>query len=576
LSVRFSSFLRVLSLFCVLLLATSDAAAQAAPEYRGFWVDTFNTRLNTPDDVATVVARAQQARANLLLVQVRRRGDAWYLNALEPPPDGVAIAQNFDPLQEIVAQGHAAGLQVHAYVVVADVWHQTTLPTSPSHVFTQHGLTASGAPQSGRANWLTRTLSPDGQGTSYSGYRFGADFWIDPGHPDAATYTVNVLMRLVSSYDIDGLHLDRLHYPDFGPTSSQPPTTQLAQGAASVGYNETSLERYRRRYGLSAGSMPDAGDASWIDWRREQVTMLMRRLYLSATALKPRLVVSASAYAGGDPPGSDESWPSAEPVSRVFQDWRAWMNEGIVDLIVPMAYRTEHTTAGAESFQRWASWTRAHTYGRHAAMGVGAYLNSVEGSLRQARRALASGGDSPVAVTLPPPRGVVFFSMGAHNAPVTQNPLAITGRDTPYRAFEDLAAGLTTGRTVAGQFLEPASSQPLFAAPAATPSLPWKSSPTTGHLMGIVTTGSSGTTVDGAEITIEDAGPVASAVAKVRTDGSGFYGRVGLAPGEYRIVVSPSGETSRRSACTVTVRAGEVATLDLRLDSASPVTAACP
>ena len=69
---------------------------------------------------------------------MRRRGDAWYLNSVEPLPDGVAIASDFDPLQDMVAQAHDAGLQIHAYVVVADIWNQIVPPANPTHVFNQH------------------------------------------------------------------------------------------------------------------------------------------------------------------------------------------------------------------------------------------------------------------------------------------------------------------------------------------------------------------------------------------------------------------------------------------------------
>ena len=49
----------------------------------------------------------------------------------------------------------------------------------------------------------------------------------------------------------------------------------------------------------------------------------------------------------------------------------------------------------------------------------------------------------------------MLYSIGAHNAPVTRNPLAVpAGRDTPLRTFDDLSSGLRTGRTVAGQALE--------------------------------------------------------------------------------------------------------------------------
>jgi uncharacterized lipoprotein YddW (UPF0748 family) len=569
-----SSTLRALIVALCLVGGVVAAHAQTPAEYRGFWVDTFNTRLNTAEDVEAVVSRARQARANLLLVQVRRRGDAWYLDSLEPPPDGVAIAPDFDPLREIIGQAHAVGLQVHAHVVVADIWNQTTLPTAPSHVFNLHGLSPDGANQPGRANWLTRTLQPDGNGTSYGGHRFGADFWIDPGHPDAAAYTASVIARLVSSYDIDGLHLDRLQYPEFGPASGPaPPTTpELSQSYASVGYNDASLERYRRRYVLPADYMPGSAEPSWVEWRREQVTALMRRLYLTTLAMKPRLVVSASLFAGGEPPESEAGWALSEPAARVFQDWRAWLEEGIVDLATPMVYRAEHVQAGAESFARWASWIDSHGYGRAVAIGVGAYLNSIEGTLRQARRAAAPAADAPAA-TAPGARGVVLFSMGAHNAPVNQNPLSLTQRDTPYRAFGDLAAALTTGRTAGGQALEIAALAPVFGVEATTPTLPWKAAPTTGALMGVVTT-SSGAAVDSAAIALETVGAQTSTLAAARTDGNGFYGRTGLLPGEYRVVVSLDGG-SRRSQCAVAVTAGAVSTLNLRLDIAAPQGATC-
>jgi uncharacterized lipoprotein YddW (UPF0748 family) len=65
--------------------------------YRAFWVDTLNTPLNNHSDVAAVVANATAAGTNAIFAQVRRRGDAWYRDALEPLPDGVPIAAGFDP-----------------------------------------------------------------------------------------------------------------------------------------------------------------------------------------------------------------------------------------------------------------------------------------------------------------------------------------------------------------------------------------------------------------------------------------------------------------------------------------------
>lgn len=81
---------RVAALGLLLLVALSvfvpHAAAQTAsrPEYRAYWVETFNTPLGTRAEIDRVVDAAVRSNANALFAQVRRRGDSWYLNSLEP------------------------------------------------------------------------------------------------------------------------------------------------------------------------------------------------------------------------------------------------------------------------------------------------------------------------------------------------------------------------------------------------------------------------------------------------------------------------------------------------------------
>jgi len=89
--------------FWLAILFTLSLTAATRTEYRGFWVDTFNSNLNSHADVVTVVRGAKSARANAIFAQVRRRGDAWYLNSLEPPPDFVPLEALFDPLLSALA-----------------------------------------------------------------------------------------------------------------------------------------------------------------------------------------------------------------------------------------------------------------------------------------------------------------------------------------------------------------------------------------------------------------------------------------------------------------------------------------
>jgi uncharacterized lipoprotein YddW (UPF0748 family) len=558
--------------FAVLLFAAASLADPRS-EFRGFWVDTFNSNLNNHADVVAVVNNAKAAKANAIFAQVRRRGDAFYLNALEPLPDFVPIAAGFDPLADLITTAHAEGIEVHAFVIICAVWSKNptfapsaTLgpPLSPNHVFNLHGgydsVTQKIIP--GPNNWLTRQFPPPFgfQGSTFDGHRVGSDFWIDLGHPDAAEYTLNVLMHLVRNYNIDGLHLDRIRYPDISVTGQTPST------GTNTGYNPTSIARYQRLYGIPLGSTPPAiNDPQWSQWRRDQVSNFVRRLYLNAIAVKPQLKISAALIAFGGGPTTQPTWNSAEAYWRVYQDWRAWTEEGIIDLPMPMAYKREHTPAEVTQFNQWNEWLKNHQYNRAGVMGVGVFLNAVEGSLRQTRRVLLqpSGQGNNAA-------GVIFFSMATSNVAVTANPWSIpANQNTPVRSFAEFASGLTTGKSVNGAILyEPAGSIPVFGETATIPVLSWKASPTRGHVMGFAKR-PDGTAVDAGTVTIQEV--VTQVTRTTVTDGQGFFGGVDLIPGQYLIKVQLGSETF--FSCPVDVTAGSVARADVGFDAPPQITA---
>lgn len=529
---------RAFAAFALLLLlalcAPGALRAQTRTEYRAFWVDTFNTNLNNHADVLAVVNNAKAAKANAIFVQVRRRGDSWYLNSLEPRGDRTPIAAGFDPLQDVIDTAHAEGLEVHAFVIMSAVWGRAPNlfpPENPGHVFNQHGgfNPATNSITQGPNNWLTRTLLPDAPATpgiTYQGHRFGSDFWVDFGHPDAAKYTADVVKHLVVNYDIDGLHLDRIRYPEFGVAAGQP--AQTPSNGTNVGYNQTSVERFQRVNGIAVGSpAPATNNPLWNQWRRDQVTNVVRRVYLEALAVKPQLKVSAALIAfGGIPNTNDSTWNSAEAFWRVYQDWRAWTQEGILDLAIPMVYKAEHTAAVRPQYDQWDAWLRTHLYDRAGLMGQGAANNAIEGTLRQTRRTLTPAGGTPLS-------GIIFFSMATSNIAVTNNPFALPAPvTTPARPFAEFASGLTTGKSVNGLTLyEPAGQTPIFADPANIPTFSWKLAPTKGHVKGEAFDSDS-KPLDTVAVNIENLDT--HATRSTKTDGNGFFGSVDLQPGPYR------------------------------------------
>ena len=605
------------------LLCPAPALAQSTPEYRAIWVETFNTPLGSRADIDKVIAAAVDARANAIFAQIRRRGDSWYIDTLEPLTQVLNVGEpnsdgvwTLDPLQYLIEQAHLRGIEVHAFVIIGSIYNAhptiTGLPRDPAHVFNQHFWDKSANalyPDSDPRQWSTRALPhnlANGTLTNFNGHRFTAagEWYIDLGHPDAQAYTVNVLTHLVRKYAVDGVHLDRIRYPE-APIDQ--PAGGLTKWGINVGYNETSVNRFKARHGaaatyytaadlgtnvssaaapaiIGAGDLgyPRTSDALWNEWRREQVTNFVRRLYLSATAVNPRIKLSAALICFWTGPVGSGGWERTEAYYRVFQDWRAWMQEGILDIAAPMIYKREHSAVERAQYDDWLAFTKslAQSTGRHALPGIGNYINGVEGSLRQARRALAR---APFASGNAAADGVIFYALGSFTAPspaipgsmsvnVAANPFSYPtpGLNTPKRTNADFFAALRTSASVAGTTLfEDPAPGPLFPSTLPTPDMPWKSTPTLGHMMGFATN-PAGAPLDGAIVTLNSMTVPADAARTTRTDGGGFFGVVGLQPGTYRGHVEQAG--LRLDVCPFEVTPGSVANADARPDTNAPVT----
>ena len=340
------------------------------PELRAVWVDAFHDGFKTPQQVDELVAWARMANLNALFVQVRRRGDAYYLKSFEPRSEDPDLAPGFDALQYLIDRAHAGPqrLQVHAWLATLPIWWQRDAPpSSPSHVFNIHGLSA--APED---SWL---MYRD-DGIAWAGGSSGGIYYLDPGDPAVQAYTTDVYMNVLRNYDVDGLHLDQVRYYE--------------GDALRWGYNPTSVALFNERFGRDPSSQPEPSDSDWIAWRRDQVTNLVRRIYLQAKALKPSVAVTAAVVTWGKGPISASDWETQAPYASVLQDWRGWLQQGIVDYVLPMDYYRE-SGEQAGWFDNWTQWQVTYGGRRNVVLGLGSYLNSSDGAIAQLGRARALG-----------------------------------------------------------------------------------------------------------------------------------------------------------------------------------------
>ncbi len=244
---------RICTLRVTAVLALGLAALTSqAQELRAFWADAFSPGIKSRQEVDEMLRRLRTAGCNAVFVQVRKSGDAYYQSRYDPWASD--NPERFDGLEYLIRQAHSGTprIQVHAWINACAIGGSRG---NPLHISVR------------RPDWLS--ISDKGE------VHDGEAVKIDPGHPEAADLTARVYLDVLRHYDVDGIHFDFVRY-----------------GGTSWGYNPVSVARFNARYGRRGVPKPE--DPLWQQWRRDQVTALVRRVYLMAAALKPNVAVSAA------------------------------------------------------------------------------------------------------------------------------------------------------------------------------------------------------------------------------------------------------------------------------------------
>jgi uncharacterized lipoprotein YddW (UPF0748 family) len=327
--------------------------------------------MTSEEEVRNMVADAAAAGVNTLIVQVRGRGDAFYRSELEPRAETMEGPPDFDPLALAIREGHLRGMAVHAWVNTHLVWGSATLPKSPHHIVNEHPDWLA-VPQ-----YLARDLyDMDPRDPRYVAAlrEYAADrtetvegMFTSPSSPGVRQRVYDVWMDLVDRYDLDGIHFDYIRYPsrDFDFSRGALDRFQRWVSPRLPEARLRELQQLVRRDPLAfANGLPD----EWDDFRREQITSLVREIDHAVKARRPELVVSAAVIA---------DQPTA--YGYRFQDWKSWLAEGILDIAVPMAYTPDNGTFQAQvRSAREAAGSRGRVWA-----GIGAYMNGFDGTLEK-------------------------------------------------------------------------------------------------------------------------------------------------------------------------------------------------
>jgi len=335
--------------------APAPAAEPApAPRPRGLWVLCEGSQrvLDEPARIDALLARAAALGATDLFVQVYRGGRAWFdsSHADAAPYRAIVETTHVDTLRALLRAAHEADLRVHAWVNALSLAGNRDAP-----IVRDLGRGTVQVDRFGRSVLDYPDLDVPPPDRRY--YRMGTPaVWLDPGAPGVRERLVATFAELVERYpELDGLHLDYIRYPDVLPF---PPGSRFGVGL-DFGYGEATRERFRRETGLAAPFGDSLRNANrWDAWRREQVTGLVAAVREATRAHAPELRLSAAVWTYAD-----------RAYLALGQDWRGWLEAGLLDLAVPMTY-----TLDDRLFRYHARAFAGSPFAERIWIGIGAWL----------------------------------------------------------------------------------------------------------------------------------------------------------------------------------------------------------
>lgn len=262
--------------------------------------------------IQSTITRLARLHYNAIAIHTRFRGDATYIpnrvdttypnNEPRNPQAGTV-----DVLEEYVTRGHAAGFKVFAYVNTHLVTDGDDTAPAPTHVLNTHPEWRTYAYNAGAPVVQTTAHDPEGA-------------WLEPALPAVRDYIADVIGDIASNYDIDGVILDRIRYPQTGFTRAN----------RDFGYHPDAIAMFNAETGKTG--VPSPADPDWIAFRQQQITHSVTAIYDRLAAIDPQLLLLA--YPLGR---------FTDATQFAYQDWPTWMRDNVIDVVLPQIYATDLT-----------------------------------------------------------------------------------------------------------------------------------------------------------------------------------------------------------------------------------------
>lgn len=262
-------------------------------QLRAFWLDNGSfAKLKGRDGVKKLLDAAQKANFNLIFPETFYKGKTVI-------PDNELFIQddNFanwkeDPLKVLIEEAKKRKIEIHPWV-----W-----------VFNENTSGSPGIILSENPEWANK--DKEGNIVSYHN-----STWLSPAREDLKEYLQKRYIYLVENYDIQGINLDYIRFPE--------------EYRGSFGYDQSTVEKFKKEYGIDPFKIESSSSNSflWHKYRENLITEMVKEISEKLKNIDPNLLISADVI-----PGKDEAR------YRALQNWSYWLEKDYLDFVIPMTY----------------------------------------------------------------------------------------------------------------------------------------------------------------------------------------------------------------------------------------------
>ncbi len=274
-------------------------------EFRAVWISylefksTGYTEKEFRKHIETMFNEVCERNMNAVVVHVRPFGDAMYESKYFPWSRYASGKQGkdpgFDPLEIMVEEAHARGLEFHAWLNPYRVTSGTTDVNTLS------------SDNPARKYRTDNSKKNDRYVLTYSG-----NLYYNPSVKQVQTLITNGIKEIVKNYDVDGIHFDDYFYPSLGKN--------FTSNFDAQEYDNYKAKQIARKKDY----------LSIADWRRENVNTLVKNVYSAIKKINPDVVFGISPGGFMDALKADDKY---------YVDFETWLgHDGYIDYLCPQLY----------------------------------------------------------------------------------------------------------------------------------------------------------------------------------------------------------------------------------------------